>query len=122
MEVTMRLASYGTLAPGKPNHYELAGLKGRWLKGVVRGHLYESGWGAALGYPGLILDENGPEVTVHLFESSDLPAHWDRLDEFEGPGYERVVVSVSTDEGVLEAYLYALAPEASGPHRVMSLG
>src|SRR5262245_49733801 len=38
-EATTRLASYGTLAPGKPNHHQLYPLKGRWLRGVVRGHL-----------------------------------------------------------------------------------
>ena len=72
---TRRLATYGTLAPGRPDHAQLAGLSGRWLTGHVRGTLVESGWGAALGYPGLILDTEGAEVEVQVLESPDLPKH-----------------------------------------------
>ena len=45
-----RLATYRTLAPGRPNHHQLDGLRGRWLKGHVDGLLVEAGWGASLGY------------------------------------------------------------------------
>src|SRR5262245_8748957 len=54
-----RLAVYGTLAPGRSNHDQLSALPGRWLDGHVLGALYEDGWGAALGYPGLTLDPAG---------------------------------------------------------------
>ena len=104
-----RLATYGTLAPGRPNHGQLAGLSGRWLAGRVRGSLVQEGWGAELGYPGLILDAGGPLVEVDVFESSALPHHWHRLDAFEGPGYRRVATDVSTAEGVLPASIYVLA-------------
>ncbi len=104
-----RLATYGTLAPGRPNHGQLAGLSGRWLEGRVRGSLVQEGWGAELGYPGLILDAGGPLVEVDVFESSALPHHWHRLDAFEGPGYRRVATDVSTAEGVLPASIYVLA-------------
>jgi len=104
-----RLATYGTLAPGRPNHGQLAGLSGRWLEGRVRGSLVREGWGAELGYPGLILDAGGPLVEVDVFESSALPHHWHRLDAFEGPGYRRVATDVSTAEGVLPASIYVLA-------------
>ncbi|MEL7285024.1 MAG: gamma-glutamylcyclotransferase family protein [Pseudomonadota bacterium] len=108
-----RLATYGTLAPGRSNAHELEGLSGRWLQGFVRGHLVESGWGAAQGYPGIHLHEEAPRVDVFLLESEDLPEHWSRLDAFEGAEYERVTVEVQTDEGVLEASIYALRPEPS---------
>lgn len=104
-----RLATYGTLAPGRPNHAQLAGLSGRWLIGHVRGALVESGWGAALGYPGLILDADGASVEVQVFESPDLPGTWSRLDAFEGPGYRRVVTEVTTEHGALAASIYVLA-------------
>ena len=68
-----------------------------------------SGWGAALGFPGLVLDPLGPLIEVDLFESPELPAHWARLDDFEGSGYERVLVTVSTPEGERRAWIYALA-------------
>ena len=110
-DAQLRLATYGTLAPGRSNHHELAGLSGRWLRGGVRGRLYAQGWGAALGYPGLVLDPEGPEVEVQLFESADLPAHWPRLDDFEGAGYRRVTTEVGTAQGPLCACIYVLAAD-----------
>jgi len=106
---TRRLAVYGTLAPGRPNHHLLRGLSGRWIEGTVRGLLYEEGWGAEQGYPGLILDPDGPTVAVQLLDSPDLPEQWIRLDEFEGSGYRRTVTTVSTAEGDLPASIYVLA-------------
>jgi gamma-glutamylcyclotransferase (GGCT)/AIG2-like uncharacterized protein YtfP len=104
-----RLAVYGTLAPGQVNHHEVADLKGEWLQGTVNGNRFEVGWGAALGFPGLILDPSGPLVTVYLLESFDLPANWTRLDEFEGPSYRRVVTTVRLATGERNAYIYELA-------------
>jgi gamma-glutamylcyclotransferase (GGCT)/AIG2-like uncharacterized protein YtfP len=101
-----RLATYGSLAPGRPNHRHVAGLRGRWLTGDVHGRLVDEGWGAALGYPALLLAPDGPAVAVQVLESEDLPAHWSRLDDFEGPGYERVLTTVRTADGDLEAYIY----------------
>lgn len=68
-----------------------------------------AGWGTALGFPGLVLDASGPLVDVHLFESLDLPDHWLRLDEFEGPGYRRVVTQVRTAEGDVSACIYVVS-------------
>ncbi len=104
-----RLAVYGTLAPGRPNHHQLSGLSGRWIEGTVRGELLQEGWGAELGYAGIVLDPDGPTVGVQLFDSPDLPDHWTRLDEFEGSGYRRTVTAVSTAEGNLLASIYVLA-------------
>ena len=91
-----RLATYGTLAPGRPNHHHLDGLRGRWFEGHVHGTLVDAGWGAALGFPALILDPDAPVIDVHVFESADLPAHWAHLVEFEGPGYERIPATIHT--------------------------
>lgn len=88
---SMRLAVYGTLGPGRKNHWVLEGITGTWQKGWVRGHLHQEGWGAVEGYPAIVLDERGPEVEVPVFTSQDLPGHWTRIDEFEGPEYRRVL-------------------------------
>ena len=104
-----RLAVYGSLAPGCPNEAQLAELPGTWTHGTVTGELKDDGWGAAIGYPGIILDPAGPEVRVQVFESPDLPRHWQRLDDFEGPGYRRVVTTVRTDAGEIEAHIYVVA-------------
>jgi len=103
-----RLAIYGTLAPGRVNHDQISALAGNWKRGTVKGRLFSSGWGGALGFPGLILDPLGPSVDVDLFESTDLPEHWTRLDDFEGSGYRRVVTSVNTAEGERSAWIYVL--------------
>ena len=103
-----RLATYGTLAPGRVNDHQLAGLNGRWLQGTVTGRLVDAGWGAKHGYPGLILDPSGEVVEVHIFESSDLSDHWRRLDELEGAEYRRVVTKINTTDGDLEASIYVI--------------
>jgi len=112
-----RLASYGTLAPGQPNHHQLAELRGTWRGGTVRGRLVDEGWAATLGYPALILDPGAPPLAVVLFESHDLPAHWPRLDAFEGAEYRRVRTRVKTDAGSVEASIYVAAETASVPFR-----
>lgn len=107
--VMARLATYGTLRPGHPNHHHLALVEGAWIPGTVRGHLTEGGWGSALGYPAIVLDANGPRVAVDVLDSADLDSHWPRLDDFEGSAYERVRTEVMTAHGPLEAWIYVLA-------------
>lgn len=113
MIIDHRLATYGTLAPGRVNHHQLAGLEGTWSTGTIRGRLIQTGWGAALGYPALVLDEgqsrDGDKIIVHLFTSADLPNHWDRLDAFEGAEYRRGQIMVETAEGLVAAWIYLSA-------------
>lgn len=107
--MTARLFVYGTLAPGRPNAHVLADVPGTWQPATVRGRLFAEGWGAAIGYPGIIPDESGDEVPGLLFTSEELPRHWSRLDEFEGEGYERVLVQAGLEDGTqMDAYVYAL--------------
>ena len=108
MTAELRLAAYGTLAPGRSNHGQLRDLSGHWIAGHVRGSVVEAVWSGMSGYPALILDPNGPSVHVDVFESRDLPDHWDRLDAFEGPNYLRVTVDVVTADGLLPASVYIL--------------
>ena len=104
-----RLFVYGSLAPGKVNAHVLADVPGTWEPASVRGRLFPEGWGAAVGYPGIVLDERGDEVAGLIFTSDQLDAHWARLDEFEGEGYTRVrTVANLRDGSPLEVYIYAL--------------
>ncbi len=108
-----RLAAYGSLRPGQVNHRLLAHLRGTWLRGTVRGNLHPTGWGVAQGFPALIYDEDGPPVPVEVLESEDLPAHWQRLDAFEGADYTRLLVPVDLDDGrLIAANLYHSAPRS----------
>ncbi|MEM7463938.1 MAG: gamma-glutamylcyclotransferase [Pseudomonadota bacterium] len=110
MSAHNRLATYGTLAPGRVNHHQVSELSGEWKQGVVRGQLVEEGWGADHGCPGIILDHSGDPVEVFIFESPDLPNHWARLDEFEGAEYSRTEVCVEMEDGTVDAFIYALSP------------
>ena len=109
-----RLAVYGSLAPGEVNHHHLADLVGAWQSGTVRGRLIPHGWGDGLGFPALIWDQTADAVEVQLFTSEDLPAHWSRLDTFEGDQYRRILVSVElTDGRCVMANIY-VAEETTG--------
>ena len=114
--MTDRLFVYGTLAPGRPNAHVLADVPGTWESATVRGTLVQDGWGAAAGYPGIVPTEAGDEVHGLVFSSPQMAAHWSRLDDFEGPGYERVLVTATLASGAaIDAYIYALAGSPAGP-------
>lgn len=103
---------YGSLAPGRPNAHVLADVPGTWEPAAVRGTLLQEGWGAAMGYPGIVLDPHGDRVEGLLFTSEALPEHWARLDAFEGAGYRRVLTVVARADGVaVDAYVYTLADD-----------
>lgn len=93
-----RLAVYGSLAPDEVNHHVIETVAGSWEGGFVRGELRMKGWGRHVGFPGLTwLPTSDERVPVRLFTSSELPAEWSRIDEFEGRDYVRILVLV---EGV----------------------
>jgi gamma-glutamylcyclotransferase (GGCT)/AIG2-like uncharacterized protein YtfP len=107
--VVERLFVYGSLGPGRPNEHVLAAIGGSWEVGAVTGTLRQEGWGAAMGYPGIQLGEDGCEVRGFLFSSENLSKHWAALDRFEGESYQRVLTTVKLEGGTtVAAYIYAL--------------
>lgn len=123
--MTRRLFVYGSLAPGRPNAHVLAGVPGTWEPAMIRGVLRHEGWGAAMGYPGIVLDEQGDEIAGFVFSSEELGAHWARLDQFEGEGYVRLLIPAKLENGALvQAYIYALntsrLPQGSPEHTDLS--
>ena len=108
-----RLFVYGTLGPGQPNEHLLTSIGGSWEPAAVTGTLRR--WGAALGYPGIELDERGDRVEGFIFSSDNLSSHWSALDDFEGEAYERVLTKVKRkDVDTVEAYVYALRNGENG--------
>lgn len=104
-----RLFIYGTLAPGRPNEHKLSDISGNWQEASVKGKLYQEGWGAEMGYPGIILDENDNEVKGFVFSSDELYKKWDELDTFEGKEYCRVSTKAYLEDGsIVEAFIYEL--------------
>jgi len=105
-----RLFVYGTLAPGRANAHVLAPVPGTWEPASVTGTLFAEGWGAAAGYPGLVLSSDGDPVDGLLFTSDALDKHWERLDAFEGDGYRRVSTTVTRQDGTtVDAFVYTLS-------------
>ena len=92
------LATYGTLAPGRPNHHVLAPLGGEWTDGLIEGDLLPAGWGAELGYPGFRPRAGGDAVAVWVLTAPALASAWSELDRFEGEGYRRILVPVFAKE------------------------
>jgi gamma-glutamylcyclotransferase (GGCT)/AIG2-like uncharacterized protein YtfP len=114
--MTHRLFVYGTLAPGRPNAHVLADVAGAWEPATVIGRLFQQAWGAAAGYPGIVLDEQGEAVEGFLFSSQRLSEHWARLDAFEGEGYERVLTTAKRKDGTAgDAYIYTLTRSGLPP-------
>lgn len=104
-----RLAVYGTLAPGKANHHHVADLGGAWQPAAVRGRLGHVPAGEHKGLPAIVLHPALPPHPLHLLMCDQLPAHWARLDAFEGPEMQRLLVPLEADGRITGvANIYAL--------------
>jgi len=110
-----RLFVYGTLGPNRPNEHILTNIGGTWQQASVNGNLVEQGWGAEMGYPGIVLSENNGEahnsdkIAGFIFSSENLAANWSILDDFEGEGYQRVSTLATLENNqTIDVYIYAL--------------
>ena len=105
------LIVYGTLAPNKPNHSVVEHIRGTWHKGKVRGKLVNKGWGAQTGHAGYVpagLEEQ-KEIPVYVLISNELATNWQRLDEFEGADYHRMLTPYELETGEKGmGYIYAV--------------
>lgn len=100
---------YGSLGPGKPNEHVLQAIGGSWESASLQGRLVAEGWGADMGFPGLIPDPEGESIAGHIFRSAQLENHWQSLDTFEGVEYDRVRVPALLASGDIEiVWVYAL--------------
>lgn len=105
-----RLFVYGTLAPGRPNEHVLRDVPGTWEPATVKGKLIPEGWGAAEGFPGIVIDPSGDEVQGFVFTSEHLAENWSTLDEFEGEGYERRLTTANLKDGsTVDVFIYQLS-------------
>ncbi|MGF1599784.1 MAG: gamma-glutamylcyclotransferase family protein [Acidimicrobiales bacterium] len=119
------LAVYGTLRPGDTNFDVVGGIAGEWFTGVIRGRRFINPAGRYRGYPAFVAADatgspgggTGPApVPVAVLVSVELPRHWARLDDFEGPGYRRVPIGVVLDPRAggepvaCRAYVYETLP------------
>ena len=91
-----RLAVYGTLKPSGSNSVQLSSIEGEWLEGTVHGIVEQPG-----EYLEFTWDVSEPAVSVMVLSAPRLSEHFDRLDDFEGPDYLRILVPVEID-GMIE--------------------
>jgi gamma-glutamylcyclotransferase (GGCT)/AIG2-like uncharacterized protein YtfP len=96
-----RLIVYGSLAPGGPNAFMLAGLVGEWYRCLIRGHL-----GRCRGFKSFRYDAQGPELSAWLLSSAELPRVIQDLDDFEGEEYERIIIQARVGDGWVLAQVY----------------
>ena len=106
----LSLFIYGTLGPNRPNAHILENMGGTWATAYVHGELHAKGWGADLGFPGIVLNENASAVQGFVFFSENLAQHWAILDEFEGEGYVRSPVQATLIETgeCINTWIYSL--------------
>ena len=104
-----KLFVYGSLAPGRPNEHILKNIGGTWEEGIIYGKLHQEGWGATMGFPGIVLDIREEKIRGHVFSSEEIENHWEELDKFEGEEYERVLTKIELENGLeVEAFVYVL--------------
>jgi len=76
---------------------------------IIMGELVSEGWGSKMGCPGLKLGNNVEIIKGFVFSSDNFSDHWQRLDEFEGEEYCRILSEVQLENGsLIDAYVYAL--------------
>ena len=104
-----KLFVYGTLGPNCPNDTVLTVIGGTWESATITGTLKAEGWGTEMGYPGIIINDEGEKISGFIFSSENFTEHWKRLDDFEGDGYCRILAKVQVKgKGIIDAYVYAL--------------
>jgi len=109
LAIIEHLFVYGTLAPGEPYHYIVAGIGDSWRPAVMRGQLLDEGWAARFGYSGLVVDDGGADISGVLVASTRLHQHWQRLDKFEEAGYTRQLAqAILPDRSRIQANVYVL--------------
>ena len=107
-----RLAIYGTLRRGEPNHKIIEHIAGEWVNGFVRGRIEEH-----YGFPFFARGDQGGMVPVEVLISSGLSGSLERIDGFEGVWYRRTLVPVydSTDNVLFIANIYCESERMFNP-------
>jgi gamma-glutamylcyclotransferase (GGCT)/AIG2-like uncharacterized protein YtfP len=105
-----KLVCYGTLQPGEVNHYILGPAgRGQWQPCTVRAQMGQisSYMGDAGPFKIITLDDTAEPLPMLLLTSDELEPMWPVIDAFEGQAYQRVTCTAQTQDGPIEAYIYA---------------
>jgi gamma-glutamylcyclotransferase (GGCT)/AIG2-like uncharacterized protein YtfP len=96
-----RLVVYGTLKPGGSNAKVLEDIGGQWSPCRVPGRIQQVD-----GLPRFQWRPGDPDVDAMLLKSDGLLDRWRDLDRFEGKGYRRHLVSLTSNDQVWVANCY----------------
>ena len=110
MEKTFKVAVYGTLMTGERNERWAADALDR-RPCVLRGTLYDTGW----GYPAFVPDADGDEVKAELLTVTEATlARMDVLESYPRL-YRRETVQPALEDGSVEAAMvYVMTPMSRG--------
>ena len=102
-EKLIRLAVYGTLMKGERNEHWGADARSR-VPCVIRGRLYDTGW----GYPAFVPDDAGQEVASELLTVT--PATLAHMDILEGYPrlYRRETIMALVEGQPVQALVYVM--------------
>lgn len=97
-----KLASYGTFRPEEPNHVLLSDISGCWDDCITEGYI-----ACINNLPYFTWNVQGEKIEMKIFSSPELPKHISRIDSFEGPDYERILIPTSSNNGIVVVNIYA---------------
>ncbi|MCD8510057.1 MAG: gamma-glutamylcyclotransferase [Bacillus sp. (in: Bacteria)] len=123
MEKTTKVFVYGTLRQHESNSHLLQEAKCFAKQAWTKGRLYDTGF----GFPAVANTHTSKRVYGEVY---DVTAHQlERLDQLEGYNgseasnhYERIVQTVHTDFGSVEAYVYVYLPHQVADLETISFG
>ncbi len=81
-----KVYSYTAPGAGQTQRAHYGSHRRQLEEGSVGGSLLNEGWGAEMGYQGIVLDNSGNRVNGFLFRSANLVNHWPTLDAFAARG------------------------------------
>ena len=96
------LCIYGTLAPEKVNNDVLKNISGSWLDCKIKGDIFEKN-----GLPFFNWNLTSTPIKAQLFTSEELRKYQNKIDNFEGKLYNRILIPTQVNDQVRIAFIYS---------------
>lgn len=96
------LCVYGTLAPEKTNNDLLNNISGEWNDCIIKGDITLKD-----GLPFFNWNLTSTPIEVKLFVSKDLSNYQNRIDNFEGKSYKRILIPTQLNDRIRIANIYS---------------
>lgn len=96
------LCVYGTLAPEKTNNDVLNNISGEWNNCRIKGDITVKD-----GLPFFNWNLTSTPIEVKLFVSNDLSNYQNRIDNFEGKSYKRILIPTRLNDRIRIANIFS---------------